>query len=66
LKRTSSAEPLGKPISIKLGINNPWVKGILNCLNKGLRLLQREDNYQNAKIGCDHLKISCSRTTKPE
>jgi hypothetical protein len=24
-----------KPISIKLGTNHPWVKGILNCSNKG-------------------------------
>jgi hypothetical protein len=29
LSRTSS------PISIKLGINHPWVKGTLNCSNKG-------------------------------
>jgi hypothetical protein len=25
------------PISIKLGANHPWVKGILNCTNKGPR-----------------------------
>jgi hypothetical protein len=29
------------PISIKLGTNHPWVKGILNCSNKGPGLLQK-------------------------
>jgi hypothetical protein len=33
-----------KPISIKLSINHPWVKGILNCSNKGPGPLKRGDN----------------------
>jgi hypothetical protein len=37
------------PISIKLGINHPLVKGILNSSNKGPGPLQREDNLKNAK-----------------
>jgi hypothetical protein len=45
------------PISIKLGINDPWVKGILNCSNKGPDPLQRGDNLKNAKMGWVHLKI---------
>jgi hypothetical protein len=36
-----------RPISIKLGINHPRVKGILNCLNKGPGPLQRGDNHKN-------------------
>jgi hypothetical protein len=36
-----------RPISIKLGLNNPWVKGILNCSNKGPGPLQRGDKYKN-------------------
>jgi hypothetical protein len=35
-----------RPISIKLGINHPWVKGILNCSNKGSGPLQRGDNLK--------------------
>jgi hypothetical protein len=38
------------PISTKLGGNHPWVKGILNCSNKGPGRLQRGDNNKNAKI----------------
>jgi hypothetical protein len=54
-----------RPISIKLGINHPWVKGILNCLHKGPGPLQRGDNHKNAKMGWGHLNIF-SRTTEPE
>jgi hypothetical protein len=54
-----------KPISIKLYTNHPWVKGIVNCSNKGSGPLQRGDNYKSAKIGWGHLKIF-SRTTEPE
>jgi hypothetical protein len=54
------------PISIKLGTNRPWVKGILNYSNKGPGPFQREDNHKNAKMGWDHLKIFFSRTTEPE
>jgi hypothetical protein len=39
-----------KPISIKLGKNHPWVRGIINCSNKGPGPLQREDNHKNANI----------------
>jgi hypothetical protein len=53
-----------RPISIKLGINDPWVKGILNCSNKGPGLLQRGDIHKNAKMGWGNLKIF--RTTEPE
>jgi hypothetical protein len=54
------------PYSVKLGINHPWVQGILNCSDKGLDPLQRGDNYKNAKMGWGHLKIFFSRTTEPE
>jgi hypothetical protein len=40
-----------RPITIKLGINHPWVKGILKCSNKGPGPLQRGDNHKNAKMG---------------
>jgi hypothetical protein len=50
------------PILIKLGTNHPWVKGILNCSNKVLDPLQREDNHKN---GVGSFKIF-SRTTEPE
>jgi hypothetical protein len=40
-----------RPISSKLGINHPWLKGILNCSNKGPGTLQRGDNLKNAKMG---------------
>jgi hypothetical protein len=55
-----------RPISIKLGINHPQVKGIVNCSNKGLSPLQRGGNYKNAKMGCGNLNIFFSRTTEPE
>jgi hypothetical protein len=38
-------------ISIKLSVNHPWVKGILNCSSKGPSPLQGGDNYNNAKMG---------------
>jgi hypothetical protein len=60
-------------------MNYPWIKGILNCSNKGPGLLQRGDcsnkgpgllqrgdNYKNAKMGWGHLKIFFSRTTQLE
>jgi hypothetical protein len=40
-----------RPISIKLSINHPWVKGTLNFSNKGPGPLQRGDNHRNAKMG---------------
>jgi hypothetical protein len=54
------------PISMKLGINHPWVMGILNCSNKGSGPLQRGDNLKNAKMRWCHLKIFFSRTTESE
>jgi hypothetical protein len=39
-----------RPISIKLGTNYPWEKGILNFSNKGPGPLQRGDDHKNAKI----------------
>jgi hypothetical protein len=52
-----------RPISIKLRINHPWVKEILNCSNKGLGPLKGEII---AKMGVGHLKIFFSTTTEPE
>jgi hypothetical protein len=40
-----------RPVSIKLGTNHSWIKGILNCSNKGPGPLQRGDNHKSAKIG---------------
>jgi hypothetical protein len=54
-----------RPISIKLGINHPLAKEILNCLNKGPGPLQRGNNLKNAKTMWVHLRIF-SRTTEPE
>jgi hypothetical protein len=50
---------------MKLDTNHAWVKGILNCSNKGSDPLQRGHNYKIAKMGWGHLKIF-SRTTEPE
>jgi hypothetical protein len=54
------------PISIKLGRNHPWIKGILNCSNKGPDHLQRGYNNKNTKMEWCHLKFFSSRTTEPE
>jgi hypothetical protein len=45
-----------RPISIKLCINHPLVKGIINCSNKGPGPFQRGDNYKNAKMGWGSFK----------
>jgi hypothetical protein len=55
-----------RPISMKLDTNHAWVKGILNCSNKGPDPLQKGDNYKIAKMGWGHLNIFFSRTTEPE
>jgi hypothetical protein len=55
LKNISSRT--SRPISIKLGRNHPWVKGILNYSNKGPVPLQMGYNHKNAKMRLDHLKI---------
>jgi hypothetical protein len=39
-----------RPISIKLGTNNPCVNRILNCSNKGPGSFQGGNNHKNAKI----------------
>jgi hypothetical protein len=31
-------------------MNHPWVKGILNCSNKGPGPFQMGDNHKNAKL----------------
>jgi hypothetical protein len=53
-------------ISIKLGINHRWVKGILNCSNQEPGPPQMGDNCKNVKMGWGYLKIFFSRTTEPE
>jgi hypothetical protein len=55
-----------RPISIKLGRNHPWVKGILNCANKGPGPFQRGYNLKNSKMGLGYLKVFFSRTIEPE
>jgi hypothetical protein len=54
-----------RPISMKLDTNYAWVKGILNCSNKGPGPVQKGNNHKNAKMGWGHLKIF-SRTTEQE
>jgi hypothetical protein len=54
-----------RSISIKLDTIHPWVKGILNCSNKGPGPLQKGDNYKNTRMGWSHLKIFL-RTTETE
>jgi hypothetical protein len=39
---------------MKLGTNHSWVKGILDCSNKGPDPLQMGDNHKIAKMGCGH------------
>jgi hypothetical protein len=51
---------------MKLGINHPCVKRVLNCSNKGPNPIQRGANDKNAKMGLVHLKIFFSRTTEAE
>jgi hypothetical protein len=57
---------ISRLISIKLGTNYSWVKGIQNSSNKGPDLLQAKDNNKNTKMGWVRLKIFFSRTTGPE
>jgi hypothetical protein len=51
------------PISIKLGKNHPWVKGILIVQIKGQVHFKGEIN---TKMEWSHSKILFSRTTEPE
>jgi hypothetical protein len=39
------------PISIKLGTNYSWIKGIQDCSNKRPVPFQRGDNNKNVKMG---------------
>jgi hypothetical protein len=48
------------PISIKLGTNHPWVKGILNCSDKGRGPLQMGNNYKDVKMGWGHFQKKIS------
>jgi hypothetical protein len=54
LKKKIFFSRTSRPISIKLGKNHSWVKGILNCSNKGPSPLKRGDNLKNAKMGWGH------------
>jgi hypothetical protein len=50
LKRIfSSRSRSSRLLSIKLGINHPWLKEILNCSNQRPDPFQMGDNYINAK-----------------
>jgi hypothetical protein len=53
------------PISIKLGTNHPWVKGILDCSNTGPGPHQRGDNNKVQKFG-EVIEFSSLKTTDPE
>jgi hypothetical protein len=44
-----------RPVSVTLGTNQSWVKGIQDCTNKGSDTPQRGDNHKNAKNGVGHL-----------
>jgi hypothetical protein len=65
LKKKISSSRTSTPISIKLGTNHPWVKGILNGTNERPVLLQRGDNHKNAKIWQGH-QIFSLRNSEPE
>jgi hypothetical protein len=45
-----------RPISIKFGTDYPWVKGIINCSNKGSGPVQIGNNYKDENLGLGHLK----------
>jgi hypothetical protein len=47
-------------------MNHPWVKGILNCSNKGPGPFQRGDNHKNAKLWLGLEKGFSLRTTESE
>jgi hypothetical protein len=49
---------------MKLVKNYPPVKRLENCSNKGSNIVQKENNYKNAKIGSGPFKKFSSRTTK--
>jgi hypothetical protein len=49
--KKNSPEPTGQFWTIKLGTNQPWVKGIQNYTNKGAGPLQRGDSHKNTTRG---------------
>jgi hypothetical protein len=53
------------PISIKLGTNPPWVKGVLKCTNKRPVPLLGGYNHKNARLWRGHHFFPL-RTTDPE
>ena len=52
-----------RPMSNKLGVKLPWVKGIQICSDKGPCLFPRGNNSEMAKIHWQNLIIFFSRTT---
>jgi hypothetical protein len=66
LKKKSLLQKQQSPISINLGTNHPWVKGILNYSNQGPGPIQRGDNHKTAKMGWGHFKNVFLRTTELE
>jgi hypothetical protein len=54
ISREKKISKTRRSISIKLDKNHPWVKGILNCINKEPVPLQKGDNHKNAKIWQGH------------
>jgi hypothetical protein len=55
-----------RPISIKLGTNHPYVKGIQNCTNQGQVLFKGEIITKMQKMGWGHLRIFFSQTINPK
>jgi hypothetical protein len=45
-----------RPISMKLGTNHPWVKGIPNCTNQVPGPFRRGVNHKKAKMGWGSFK----------
>jgi hypothetical protein len=55
-KKKSYAPEPGGQFQSNLAYCHPWVKGILNCSNKGPSPLQRGDNHKHAKMRCGSFK----------
>jgi hypothetical protein len=51
LKKKNFFSRTSRPISIELGMNHPWVKGILNCSNRGPGPFQMGDNHKMQNFG---------------
>jgi hypothetical protein len=68
LKKKKIFSRISTPVSIKLGVNHAWVKGILNCSKKLPGPVQR-GNFLNKKMQTFVKFIEKSfslRTTEPE